>query len=168
VSGLHPEAWQWVMKFATDEHITVLDIGGRDINGSPRILFPNAVYTVLDLLPGKNVHIVADAATWNPPLLWDLVLATEVFEHTPDWPKICATAWWALRPGGRFVVTTAGPGRLEHSGIDGMGRLHPGEWYQNIEPGQLEAALKEVGFVDVVIDQQVNPPDVRAVARKAG
>ena len=153
-------------RFATDQPLRILDLGGRDINGTPRPLFPNADYTSLDISPGPRVDIVADAATWNPGRQrWDLVVATELFEHTPQWPAICVTAYQALEPDGRFVVTTAAPGRPPHSGIDG-GTVRPGEHYANIEPEQLRMALEVAGFVEITVDVQSNPADVRAVASK--
>jgi SAM-dependent methyltransferase len=163
---MHAEAMAWVERFATDAPVSVLDLGGRDINGTPRALFPTASYTCLDVVPGPGVDIVADAATWQPGgRRWDLVLSTELFEHTPDWPQACSTAWRALRPGGRFIVTTAAPGRPPHSGRDG-GVLQFGEYYANVNPEELRAALEGAGFVKVEIDVQPSPADVRAVATK--
>ena len=157
---------QWVAKFATHEPVRVLALGDRDINGTGRPLFPNAAYTGLDIVSGPGVDIVADAAIWEPDgRRWDLVLATELFEHAPDWPAICTTAFKALAPGGRFVVTTAAPGRPPHSGIDG-GPLKFGEYYSNIDPADLQRALTDAGFIDVEVDVQPSPADVRAVATK--
>jgi len=157
---MHPEAMAWVARYATDEPVSVLDLGGRDINGSPRGLFPNATsYTVLDVQMAEGVDIAADAATWDPNgRRWDLVLATELFEHTDQWPAVCVTAYKALRPGGRFVVTTAAPGRPPHSGIDG-GPLHFGEYYANVQPEQLREVLGAAGFTDVTVDTQPSPAD---------
>lgn len=164
---MHPEAYEWVSRHATTDSATVLDLGGRYINGSPRPLFPNAAaYTVLDLLPGSNVDIVADAATWNPHgRRWDIVVCCEVCEHTSVWPMILGTASLALRPGGRLIVTTAAPGRPPHSGIDG-GEVRVGEWYANIDPGELESVLKECGFAEITVDVEANSHDVRAIATK--
>jgi len=158
---------EWVTRFATAAPLSILDIGGRDVNGTPRALFPNATaYTVLDLRPGANVDIVADAAEWNPDgRCWDLVLCTEVFEHTPAWPAICRTAYRTLWPGGRFIVTTAAPGRPPHSGIDG-GDRRADEHYANIDPAELRVALELAGFEQVTVDVQPSPADVRAVAVK--
>lgn len=164
---MHTNALEWIRCHVTDEPVTVLDIGGRNINGSPRPLFPYATtYTVLDIADGPGVDIVADAAEWKPDREYDVVVCAEVFEHTPVWPEICETAYLALRPGGRLIVTCAGPGRNPHSAVDG-GDLRPGEHYGNVDPGELRAALEEF-FADVVVDQQTNPADVRAVATKAG
>lgn len=163
---MHPEAREWVSRYASADPISVLDIGGRDINGTSRDLFAAAEYTVLDIAAGPGVDIVADAATWTPDREYDLVLCTEVFEHTPSWPQICATAHKACRPGGRVVLTMAGPGRPEHSAVDGGWTLHPGEHYANIHPHDLLQALEAAGWRDIIVDRQDSPADVRATAVK--
>jgi SAM-dependent methyltransferase len=165
---VHDEAYQWVAKHARGGPVTVLDLGGRDVNGSVRDLFPNALmYTVLDAIPGDDVEIVADAATWDPrERRWDVIVAAEVFEHTAHWPAICRTAFKACRPGGTFIVTCAGPGRPPHSAIDGLLRLHPGEHYANVPAAELHRVLVETGWRDVVVDSQPSPADTRAVATR--
>lgn len=164
---MHNEAYAWVRDHATADPVTVLDIGGRNINGSVRDQFPNAAYTAMDIRPGDGVDIVADAATWHPcGESWDVVVCTEVFEHTADWKLICLTAFTSLREGGQFIATMAGPGRPEHSAVDGGWQLHPGEYYGNVEPGDLQAALEACGFTDIQVDQQYSPCDVRCVAVK--
>lgn len=158
---------QWIRKHATDDPVSVLDLGGRDINGSARSAFPGAlVYTVLDILPGEGVDIVADAADWEPDRFWDVVVAAEIFEHTARWPAICRTAFEACDVGGRFIVTTAGPGRPPHSAVDGLFRLLPGEHYANVPAPELERVLVESGWSDVLVDSQPSPADTRAVATK--
>lgn len=162
---MHTEALEWVSRYATAEPAAVLDLGGRDINGSVRHLFPKAdPYRVMDIRPGDGVDIVADAATWEPDRLYDVVVCTEVFEHTANWPLICFTAHKALRSGGRFIATMAGPGRPAHSAVDGLFRLHPGEYYGNVHPDTLRAVLELVGFDDIVVDRQLSPADTRATA----
>jgi SAM-dependent methyltransferase len=159
---MHAEALEWVSRFGTDEPLQVLDLGGRYINGTPSPLFPNADYLVLDLVDGSLVDIVADASTWDPgPLAFDVVICCEVCEHTPVWPAILETACLALKPGGRFILTTAAPGRVPHSGLDGM-HVRDGEWYANIDPGDLYDGLKAAGFEQITID--VLGFDVRATA----
>jgi SAM-dependent methyltransferase len=164
---MHEAAMEWVAKWATAEPVDVLDLGGRYVNGSPRELYPNASsYTVLDLLPGPDVDIVADAAQWDPDgRRWHVVLLCEVCEHTDAWPRIVHTAYKALRPGGRLVLTTAAPGRPPHSGVDG-GPLRFGEYYANVQPEALRLALEEAGFAEVTVDVQPSPADVRAVATR--
>lgn len=157
---MHREALEWVAAHATADPVAVLDVGGRNINGSPRPLFAGAdPYVVLDIRPDPGVDVVADAATWLPDRPYDVVVCCEVFEHTARWVEIVATAWAALRPGGQLILTMAGPGRPEHSGIDG-GSVRPGEHYANVRPGELAAALAT--FASFTVD--VLGHDVRAVA----
>ena len=168
---MHDQAMEWIAKHATSDPVSVLDIGGRNLNGSPRRLFPAATrYTVLDIRPGEqvtDVDIIADAAEWNPGgQQWDVVICAETFEHTAQWPAIVRTAYKACRPGGAFIVTTAAPGRPPHSAVDGEFRLLPGEHYANIRPAELGRVLAEAGWADVVVDVQPSPADVRAVAVK--
>jgi len=164
---MHAEAFQWVKQFRMVGPVTVLDLGGRNVNGTPRELFPNAaIYTVVDIAPGPGVDFVADAATWVPDREYDLVLSTECFEHTYSWPEICATAFKACKPGGMFVATMAGPGRAPHSGLDGGSTLYAGEEYGNVKPARLQAVLEALGWREIVVDQQVSPAscDVRCSA----
>jgi SAM-dependent methyltransferase len=175
---MHDAALEWIRKQYAPvlrkrlqlgiERATVLDIGGRDVNGSLRkLLFDANACTVLDIRPGDGVDIVADAATWDPAgQQWDLIIAAETFEHTANWRAICRTAYAACAPGGRLIVTTAAPGRPPHSAVDGEFRLLPGEHYANIRPAELERVLTAAGWADVVIDVQPAPADVRATAVK--
>lgn len=163
---MHAAAMEWVRRTARLDAESVLDLGGRDVNGSPRILFPDAVpYRVLDVAPGPGVDIVADAAIWPPDRAYDLVLCCEVLEHAAAWRAILRTAYAALRPGGQFVATMAGPGREPHSAVDG-GPLRDGEHYANIEPTALVKALTRLGFTHAQVDQA--GPDVRCVATRPG
>jgi SAM-dependent methyltransferase len=166
---MHPEAMAWVGQWANRDAKLVLDLGGRDVGGawggSPRWLFPGAEYVVLDIEPGDDVSITADAATWVPDREYDVVVACELFEHTPDWPRICATAHKALRSGGKFITTMAGPGRPPHGALGGPSPVD-GEHYANIKPEILRRVLTDCGFVDEIIEQRFNPSDVRAVAVK--
>jgi SAM-dependent methyltransferase len=161
----------WIAAHATSDTVEVLDIGGRDVGGdwggSPRGHFPNAsVYHVLDIADGPDVDIVADASTWQPNgRRYDVVISAECFEHTDAWPAICRTAYAACKPDGLFIATMAGPGRRPHGAL-GAHDLERGEHYANIRPERLRAVLEQAGFIDVVVDQQNDPADVRAVAYK--
>jgi len=143
---MHAEAFSFVRAMTKDRKPkTILELGSRDINGSPRILFPHAVYTGIDLEAGEGVDIVADAASWEPDGLYDLVFCLEVMEHTPDWPQIIDTAHSALNDGGLFVITAATDPRKPHSAVDG-GELFEGEYYENVDPEKLGQAIKVSGF----------------------
>lgn len=171
---MHAEVLSWLAQFRTREDLAVLDIGGRDLNGSPRFLFPNArPYHVLDLRPGPNVDIVADAAKWDfrseetrdgikrGP--YDLVICTEVFEHTPHWPDILATAYSILRPGGWLLFTCAGPGRPVHSGIEAVQGLIGDEWYQNVSAADLTGVLRDQGWVEIEAHQRGTDTQGKAI-----
>lgn len=162
---MHAEAFEWVQRWVRgrDEKLrTVLDIGGRNINGTIRPLFVGAIeYTTLDIEPDLEVDIVADASTWKPDRQYSAVVCCEVFEHTPDWRDICRTMFEACEPGGLGIITTAAPGRPAHSGRDG-GQLHPGEYYGNVPPSELRTALEYVGWDILAIDHRLSPADVRA------
>jgi SAM-dependent methyltransferase len=151
---VHPEAWQYLtgaLAEFRDQEITVLDLGGRDANGWHRVceLFPRAEYVTLDIEPGPGVDIVADAASWIPDREFDVVVCTEVFEHTPHWMHICTTACDALREGGTFVCTAATNPRAPHCALDGW-ELREGEYYDNIDPDELEDVLcARFRYVDV-------------------
>lgn len=146
---MHEQAFSWAAQFRTTEDLAVLDIGGRDLNGSTRPLFPNAnPYHVLDILPGAGVDFVADAADWRPEdgRTYDLVITTETFEHAKRWPEIIQTAWDVLRPGGWLIFTCAGPGRPPHSGHAAVWELAPGEWYENVSAEQIREVLADQGW----------------------
>lgn len=163
---MHNEAFAWVAAHATSDSVEVLDIGGRNVNGSIRDLFPCATrYIAVDIREGDGVDVVADAATWVPDQEYDVVVSTETFEHTDVWPQICNTAYKALKTGGSLILTMAGPGRSEHSAVDG-GQLRAGEYYGNVDPEHLKHVLVTAGFKEVVVDFRVSPADTRAIATK--
>lgn len=165
---MHPEVREWVGRFrAEGRDISVLDIGGRNVNGTTRDLFPGTDYVVLDRIPAPGVDIACDAADFETDRRFDIVLCTEVFEHTPRWAEICSTAFTVLKPGGRFVVTCAAPGRGEHSAIDGNFSLHPGEHYANVAAADLVGVLGVLGFIDIeAVQTESFPCDTRATAIK--
>lgn len=153
---MHAQAMEWVGQYRTLEDLAVLDIGGRDLNGSTRIFFPNAKpYHVLDILPGDGVDFIEDAADWRPKdgRKYDLVLSTETFEHAKRWPEICQTAYDVLRPGGWFIFTCAGPGRPSHSGHAAVWELAPGEFYENVSPEQISEVLHVQGWEGIFTRQ---------------
>ena len=163
---MHAQALDWFRRHAVAGEVSVLDIGGRDINGTVHVLYPDAEYVSLDIRPGPGVDIVADAASWRTERRFDVVVCAEVFEHTDVWREICATAYSVLNPGGAFIVTCAGPGRAPHSAIDGSPQVREEEHYGNVGPDELERELKSCGFVDVEVDYLPGACDTRAVAWK--
>lgn len=135
---MHPEAYDFV-KEIVHEHgpfTCVVEIGGRDVNGNVRGLFPAADYVTTDIEPGPGVDIVVNGKDYVPEVAPDCVVCTEVLEHTPDAKAIVENMVKMLRPGGVGIITCAGPGRHPHSAVDG-GPLRAGEFYENIEGDEI-------------------------------
>lgn len=140
----------------------VVEIGGRNINGGVRDLVGHDRWTSIDLEDGPDVEVVGDCRTWTPPYQGDLVLCLEVLEHSPDPRAIVKAACSFVAPGGRLLVTCAGPGREPHSGHDGMPWLQDGEHYANIDPRLLLGWFLEGALADVQVVYDAVDCDVRA------
>lgn len=149
---MHEAVREYVAQFGTLASIEIVDIGGRDLNGNIRGFFPNAKITTVDLRPARDVDVVADATTWRPGRMWDMVICCEVFEHVQAWRDIVTTCYEVCRPGGSVILTCAGEGRAPHSGIHATG-ITPGEYYGNVSAGALADAMLSAGF-DVVECEQ--------------
>lgn len=140
----------------------VLDVGGQDVNGTGHAQLPNSAVTTLDLY---RADIIADAATWEPDRHFDVVMATELFEHTPAWRDIISVMHRALDPSGPgvFLSTCASLHRPPH-GAQGGPRPERGEWYANVPAYQLHAVLKK-HFTEADVKYQNPPGDAYAYAR---
>lgn len=144
---------------------SVIDAGGRDVNGSPRLLFPGSTYLVIDLEEGPGVDVVGDARHWRPDAPVDLVLSVEVLEHAPEPAALLRAAWECLVPGGRIIVTCATDPRAPHSGHDG-GPLQRDEWYANIAPEDLKGWLAD--WDDAEMEVHTDRGDLYATAVRRG
>jgi hypothetical protein len=165
---MHPAAFSFVAHTvkALPPREVVLEYGGRDINGSVRELFDTDKYTSIDMVDGPGVDMVADAATYKPgpdgrP---DTIVCCEVLEHTDKWRDIIKNASESLPAGGIFILTCATYPRAPHSAVDG-GALQTEEYYENIDPSDLDEALKPL-FSSYVVEENKGFADVYAVAVK--
>jgi hypothetical protein len=148
--------------------LLVVELGSREVaGGGVRELFGAAgCYTGVDLLPGPGVDVVADAAVWRPAAPCDLVICCEVLEHSPVPWALLDNAHAMLRPGGRLVVTCAGPGRAPHSAADG-GPLRPGEYYRNVAPEDLRTRLRALpDFTVEAFEYDADRGDLYAAGRR--
>lgn len=152
---MHDAAFNYV-RDQLDKHgpwARVVEFGSRNINGGVRELFSpeTSDFIGVDVREGEGVDVVADAATvkFSPV---DCVICTEVLEHAENAEQIIANAYRILKSGGVFIMTCGGPGRHEHSAIDGLG-LQPGEFYRNVDAEMLSEWLERAGFSEYGIDQ---------------
>jgi SAM-dependent methyltransferase len=121
----------------------------------------------VDLEAGPEVDVVADVLDWEPPWKADLVVTCEVLEHAPDARGIVNRCVGFLAPGGRLLITCAGPGREPHSGHDG-GVPWPGEHYANIAANKLGRWLRQAGLVQVTAQFHAATHDTYASGYRGG
>ena len=146
---MHAEARRFVASITANLKrlpTRVLEIGGRNINGTVKDLFGDAQYHAIDLYPGPGVDQVADFLdpTFTPPFEPDAIVCCEVLEHCRGAEQMVQKAIRLLPPGGIFIATAASLHRTPHSGHDG-GALRPNEWYANIDPDLLKTWMRFAG-----------------------
>jgi hypothetical protein len=167
---VHAEAYAWLACHLApyeDQSVRVLEYGSRSINGTPRPLLPHADWLGIDLTPGTDVDLVADAADWSTNNRYDLVLCTETFEHTEWWPTVCFKAYDHLEPDGLFLITCATDPRTPHSADDGHDLTRrESEYYSNIKPYALYDTLRDVGFTIVDLETHATRGDLYCAARR--
>lgn len=160
---MHSQAYDFIA--AARSRFSILEIGSRDINGGIRDLFPGWHFTGIDTTPGPGVDIVADGGTYDVEgRLFDLVICAETFEHARNWEDIIENAYLRLKNGGKFIGTAAGIGRPPHKCTGEPMPNPPTEYYENIDPEKLRAALESAKFYNITIDVQAE--DVRWVCEK--
>ncbi len=145
---MHAEALDFVRRALAEDvgdtyGLRVLEIGSHSEyrEGQPRDLCVGADYLGIDRLAGRNVDLVCDAADFDGAGRYDLVICCEVLEHAPVPAVVLASAWRALRPGGRLILTLAGPERAPHS-CDG-GPLKPPEHYRGVPVDEVRQLLSD-------------------------
>lgn len=159
---MHPQAWNFLLsqqEFMSPE--SIIDIGGRNNNGTPRDIWNQSEYTALDILEAPDVDIVADASKWKPTRQWSMGLCTEVFEHVrPETHEpILANLRQAVRPGGRMLLTCATDPRPRHAAAGGA-YMDPNEFYANVIPEDLLLALNRAGWIVEVFMVNPDPGDI--------
>lgn len=143
---MHDSVLKFVERATRDlpEDIMVLDVGGLNVNGSARGLFPKASYIAIDIEDGPGVDVVADAHDLAelaaPP--FDLVLCLEMLEHDSA-PWLTAAQIAAVgKPGALVLVSARGNGFPLHNEPD---------CYRFMEAG-MRAVLEAGGLIVDRID----------------
>ena len=131
-----------------------VEFGAQNINGSARELWPGTLWTGVDLVPGPGVDIVGEAAKVVIPVIPDIVLCTEMFEHDKNWRlSLFTMCKKVLKSGGLFVMTCATEGRAEHgthahTPVDSPGTL---DYYKNIFAWDFHDEIDDLGCFDSYI-----------------
>ena len=95
-------------------HVSVLDIGSRDINGNNRQFFSTPEYTGIDVWDGDNVDVVCKGHEFDSDNYFDTVISTECLEYDPYYAETLKNMVRLTRPGGLMLFTCATTGRPEH------------------------------------------------------
>lgn len=160
---MHQGAHDWIRDQMPVTKLTrILEIGGRNVNGSVRHLFRHCEYLSVDMSPGTDVDVVADGATYTPPWEPDLVICAEVLEHAYNAPDIIWNIGQMLRPGGYAMLTMASLDRAPH-GCDGGAVGN--EFYRGVYPALLLSWLASNVWGEILINSDT-PGDLYCRARK--
>jgi len=93
----------------------VLEIGSLNINGTVRVFFSNCDYTGVDIGPGPEVDVVCYGEDFHDNAnQYDVVLSTEVFEHTANWDLIMLNMFRLMKRSGILLFSCASSGRGQH------------------------------------------------------
>lgn len=93
----------------------VLEIGSLNINGTVRVFFDGCEYKGLDIGPGPCVDEICNGEDFGAAAgSYDVVLSTEVFEHTEDWDLIFLNMLRLMKKDGLLLFSCASYGRTQH------------------------------------------------------
>lgn len=145
-------------------NVSVLDIGGADINGSYRDVFshPRFAYTAADLAPGEGVHLVLDDP-YKLPIndgSIDIVVSGQMLEHCEFFWLSFGEMIRVMKPDGYLflIAPSAGP---EHRFPVDCYRFYP-DAYRAL------ARYANCDLVDVWCDDRGPWKDLVGVFRRRG
>ncbi len=146
----------------------IIDIGSYNVNGSFRPIFESwkpAEYVGVDIAEGPGVDVVCTAeetlAKFGPES-FDMVISTEMIEHTRNWRKVISNFKNLCKPGGVILVTTRSYGSHYHAYPNDFWRYEADD-FKNIfsdliinkidtdpvDPGVVIKATKPAGFKEI-------------------
>ena len=168
---MHKEAFAFAAQTLAGLHlptIRALEIGARDFNGSVRALVDRLQpewYVGIDTAPGPGVDAIGDGSDYQPPLAPNLVICTEVLEHTPQARDVVRQIGRVLEPGGFALITCATDPRVPHSAVDGNA-VRGGEYYGNVGPRDLSEWLVLAGLDALTFEVHDDRGDLYAYVHK--
>lgn len=163
----------------------VLEVGGANINGSVRPLFPWPRFTSyfsIDATPGPGVDgvvaledfralvVAAENATRLGvgtldarvagllPKRYGVVVSTEMLEHHPNPFGAVKAMRDLVYPGGHLMLSACGYGHVEK-------HFHPGDYFR-FSPDGLRSMLLHAGLDPFVLDESEGAMTVYAIARR--
>jgi SAM-dependent methyltransferase len=164
---MHREAYRFVETALADHDPTgkdVVELGSFIVNGTIRPLFFECCwYEGVDVRAGDGVTVVCDAAKYKPGFLVDIVVTTEMLEHSPNQKGVIANVAKILKPGGVFILTAAGVERPPHNN-DGNHGIPEDEFYKNISEEDLAKWLTAARFANFTITRNEKIGDIYCVA----
>lgn len=149
---MHPAAYaamQRMIDGITINRKHVLEVGAYDVNGSVRPLFQDAArYHGIDIRAGKGVDEVADILDYTPEKPYEIVISTEMLEHTAAPRKVLKKLMACVAPGGYLLLTCASAERAPHD-CDGAPLGRKKEAYSRISADDLAAWFPDGWTVDI-------------------
>jgi SAM-dependent methyltransferase len=117
---MHESVLIEISRLLSDDDIrgkSVIELGSRNVNGSIRPYIEKlnpASYIGVDFIPGRGVDLVTDVCTYIPEKSADIVISTEMLEHTEDFLSAVNTIKKSCKIGGFLIISTRSPGFPYH------------------------------------------------------
>lgn len=135
---MHDNSMTIMKKFVEEYGVsgaTVVDIGSYDVNGNYRGLFVGG-YTGVDIQAGPNVDVLMDSSEWKKLKDVDVVISGQTLEHVADIPKLMASIFSVLKPGGLLCMIAPSQGERHDYPI----------WVGNFSVERMTEAVEGAGF----------------------
>lgn len=132
----------------------ILEVGSYYVNGSVRPFFKDCDYIGIDIGNGPGVDIVSRIEHFQSPGLFDVVISTEMMEHSSSWNVDLQKMYDLLKPNGALIVTAAGPGRPEHGTTKSEPWSSPftNDYYCNITKEMILSVLHPDQFISFYLE----------------
>lgn len=116
---MHQNNRRWLTELSLErpgwfDGTRVLEIGAAGADPFIRDLFTTDDYTGIDIVPGPNVDLVADAKFHKHDLSYDVIMCFSVLEHDPGWETIMENAYDLMHPGSMMIGCHGAEGNLHH------------------------------------------------------